>query len=96
MKHFDEHPAAQAWYELNATHTYGKLVSYSTTVLELVNGILYVNGLYSATTRKHIGWFMRELGMTYQDAKRAYEHDGMIDITRKVLVYGSRFGFENQ
>ena len=31
-----------------------------------------VSGLYSRTTIKHIGWFMRELGLSYQLAKRLY------------------------
>lgn len=50
------------------------LVSYRTTVLEISpEGWLTVNGLYSMTTIKHIGWFMKEVfGLTYQHAKRAY------------------------
>lgn len=37
------------------------LVSYNTTVARLDNeGWLTVNGLYSMTTRKHIGWFLKE------------------------------------
>jgi hypothetical protein len=31
-----------------------------------------VSGLYSRTTIKHIGWFMRELGLSYQLAKHLY------------------------
>ena len=50
-----------------------KLVSYTTTVIEISpDGWLSVNGLYSMTTIKHIGWFMRERGMTYQLAKQLY------------------------
>lgn len=46
------------------------LYSYSTCVAELKDGWLHINGLYSMTTRKHIGWFMRELGpFTYQLAR---------------------------
>ncbi len=50
------------------------LVSYRTTVLEInPEGWLTVNGLYSMTTIKHIGWFMKEVcGLTYQHAKRVY------------------------
>lgn len=50
-----------------------KLVSYTTTVIEISpDGWLSVNGLYSMTTIKHIGWFMRERNMTYQLAKQLY------------------------
>lgn len=77
---FDNHPAAA--YEI---HQYdnGKLElqSYRTIVLTVDHdGWLHVNGLYSATTRKHIGWFMRWLGLDYQTAKACYEHDGYFNI----------------
>lgn len=50
-----------------------QLVSYTTTVIEITpDGWLHVNGLYSRTTIKHIGWFMRERGFTYQLAKLLY------------------------
>lgn len=50
-----------------------QLVSYTTTVIEIDSeGWMTVNGLYSMTTIKHIGWFMRERGLTYQLAKRLY------------------------
>jgi len=50
-----------------------QLVSYTTTVIEITpDGWLHVNGLYSMTTIKHIGWFMRERGFTYQLAKQLY------------------------
>lgn len=50
-----------------------QLVSYTTTVIEIdPEGWMTVNGLYSMTTIKHIGWFMRERGLTYQLAKRLY------------------------
>lgn len=51
-----------------------QLVSYTTTVIEITpEGWLSVTGLYSMTTIKHIGWFMRERGMTYQLAKQLYK-----------------------
>ena len=53
------------------------LVSYSTTVITIDEaGWLHVNGLYSRTTIKHIGWFMRSFGFSYQLAKQLLE-DGM-------------------
>ena len=49
------------------------LVSYSTPVIIVEDGWLHVNGLYSATTRKHIGKFMREMGYgDYQLAKKLF------------------------
>lgn len=70
---------------LNSNHKYAsthirtfedgtvQLVSYTTTVIEISpEGWMTVNGLYSMTTIKHIGWFMRERGLTYQLAKKLY------------------------
>ena len=52
-----------------------KLVSYVTTIIEITpEGWLTVNGLYSMTTIKHIGWFMRERGLSYQLAKFLYRN----------------------
>lgn len=47
------------------------LVSYTTVVCYTKNGKLYCTGLYSATTRKHIGWFLREFlpQFSYYDVK---------------------------
>ena len=53
-----------------------ELVSYTTTVIEITpDGWMTVNGLYSMTTIKHIGWFMRERGYSYQLAKHLYTHN---------------------
>lgn len=50
-----------------------QLVSYATTVIEITpDGWLSVNGLYSRTTIRHIGWFMHERGLSYQLAKWLY------------------------
>ena len=53
------------------------LVSYSTPVAYIeADGWLYIRGLYSATTRKHIGVFVKEYAnIYYQTAKRLY-NDG--------------------
>ena len=69
---FKDHPNAKAWI---LEHDSGEkvLVSYTTPVVTIDNeGWLHVTGLYSMTTIKHIGWFMRELGFTYQLAKQLY------------------------
>ena len=58
-----------------------QMVSYTTTVIEITpDGWLSCNGLYSMTTIKHIGWFMRELGLTYQTAKHLYRNNLMMNI----------------
>lgn len=51
------------------------LISYTTKVAEIDNeGWLAIYGLYSITTRKHIGVFVSEYAdMTYQQAKAIYE-----------------------
>ena len=53
------------------------LVSYTTPVAFIdPQGWLYINGLYSATTRRHIGVFVKEYAnIYYQTAKRLY-NDG--------------------
>lgn len=59
------------------THDDGSMVmvSYKTPVI-YVNGsglVEEITGLYSMTTRKQIGAFMKEFGKTYQDAKQCFE-----------------------
>lgn len=51
------------------------LISYQTPVAYIeADGRLFIRGLYSATTRKHIGAFVREYAnLDYQTAKRIYE-----------------------
>jgi hypothetical protein len=71
-RNFHDHPHASAWI---IEHETGEkvLISYTTPVIEIDReGWLHVTGLYSMTTIKHIGWFMRELGLTYQLAKQLY------------------------
>ena len=54
------------------------LISYTTLVCTVdPDGWLTCTGIYSRTTIKHIGWFMREFGhgRTYYDAKRCYLDD---------------------
>lgn len=69
---FNNHRSAQCFIQ-HMNNGDVVLVSYTTAVAEVHNGWLTINGLYSATTRKHIGWFMRSLGYTYQLAKSLYE-----------------------
>jgi hypothetical protein len=66
------HEYAQTYVRIWEDNTV-ELVSYVTTVIVITpEGWLHVNGLYSMTTIKHIGWFMRERGFTYQLAKQLY------------------------
>lgn len=73
-----DHRYAQCAVKLHDT---GDLVlrSYSTDVLyyRKATRTLYCSGLYSATTRRHIVWFLREYlpKISYQNVKAAYEND---------------------
>lgn len=51
-------PHAQAHVEMDDDGI--ALVSYQTPVASIVNDCLYILGLYSATTRRHIMAFVRE------------------------------------
>lgn len=52
------------------------LRSYSTDVVIVHDRWLECTGVYSRTTIKHIGWFMRELGFDYYTAKQLWQ-DGL-------------------
>ena len=70
---FQDHKQAQAHKLVDDKGRARKLVSYNTTVIDIdENGWMVVHGLYSATTIRHIGWFMRELGYSYFTAKKLY------------------------
>jgi hypothetical protein len=72
IRKFADHQYAQAAI-IEYTNGAKTLVSYKTPVIYIdEEGWLHVNGLYSMTTIRHIGWFMRELGFTYQWAKQLY------------------------
>lgn len=64
------------------------LISYTTTVCEIIGGVLVVYGLYSMTTRKHISAFMREFGLDYYTAKACFERGLGFDIITKEFVEG--------
>ena len=54
-----------------------QLVSYETIAAEIIGGWLHVYGLFSNSTRRHIGAFLAEYAprLSYGDARRAYEND---------------------
>lgn len=64
------------------------LISYSTCVAHIIDGgWVLVNGLYSATTRKHLGAFAAEYcGTSYQTLKRCYEENLAYNIYDKVFM----------
>lgn len=80
-KRLDEMPHAQAG--IQRIHNAYWLVSHITHVARVTkDGWLYVGGLYSMTTRKHIGAFLKEMKRlfafrsdlaNYATAKRCYE-----------------------
>ena len=77
-------PSAQAHIVRNPNRI--SLVSYTTTVCEIIDGVLMVYGLYSMTTRKHIGAFCRQFGLEYSIAKTCYESNlGYNIITREFV-----------
>ena len=79
-KRFEGHEQAQAqvYYYDNGAKV---LISYTTAVIMVdAEGWLKVSGLYSRTTIKHIGWFMRELGFSYQTAKALYNDNKEMNI----------------
>jgi len=48
------------------------LYSYATAVARIEDNCLIVEGLYSATTRRHIGAFAKQFGTDYSTAKRCF------------------------
>ena len=66
------------------------LISYTTPVCFIDNdGFLSCTGTYSATTRKHIGAFLKEYApmLDYYDAKKAYENGFKININTGEIVF---------
>lgn len=80
-KRLDFMPYAQAGIVRDKDGTH--LISYSTRVITINNqGWMICTGTYSATTRKHIGAFLKECGngAIYYDAKFCYENDSAYNI----------------
>lgn len=95
---FDGHENAQAYFIEDYDHGFQALQSYNTRVIEsrydvIRNALRHtIYGLYSMTTRKHIGWYAKAQGLAYSHFKWAYEHDcdilqdytsGMIDFIHR-------------
>ena len=82
---FTDHKYAQAHME--PIHNGLALYSYTTCVATLQDGWLHINGLYSMTTRRHIGAFMKEYVEwpngehgDYYTAKHCYEGNYRLNI----------------
>lgn len=81
MKKFDDHKYAQAWIDDTRSDGATLLISYRTVVIVVTpDGWLHCTGTYSATTRRHIGWFMRLYGLSYHTAKALYETETEMNI----------------
>ena len=81
IKKLNEMPYAQAHIEINDNGD-SYLFSYTTLVAQIEDGYLTVFGLYSQTTRRHIGAYVKEMTpcFTYANAKAAYEGNYSIHI----------------
>jgi hypothetical protein len=67
-------PYGQAKVRMLSGFFHNELISYQTTVAAIRGGWLYIYGLYSATTRRHIGAYVKEYAnISYQTAKELYE-----------------------
>lgn len=72
-KPLTEHKSAQCG--IRDFFDYIEFVSYTTPVITIRNnGWLYCSGLYSRTTAKQMGWFLKEYapGFSYHDIKKLY------------------------
>lgn len=83
IKKLSAMPYAQAHVEIHENGNIA-LFSYVTLVATIDNeGWLTVYGLYSSTTRKHIGAFVKEYTngvLNYQNAKAAYNGNYRLNI----------------
>ena len=81
FKKINGHESAAARFLFDDAGRIRGLKSYNTMVIEINQwGWMRVNGLYSMTTRKHIGWFMKHIGSSYQMAKQLYEDNKVMNI----------------
>lgn len=81
IKKLEFHPYSQCHVEISPEMTV--FFSYHTAVLFLDNeGWLECTGTYSQTTRKQIGWFLREYApdISYSSVKQCYQDDMRINI----------------
>lgn len=86
IRKLDNHRYSQCHVEITdaAIHFF----SYSTLVCSIEDGWLSCSDLYSMTTRKQIGWFLKEYAprITFQMVKQCVEDNTMIDINTGEIV----------
>ena len=86
IRKLKEIPYGQCFVEKANDNTF-YLWSYRTLVAKVEDSWLTINGLYSMTTRKHIGAFMREYCKSnYQMAKQLYTDGYMLNIDTGEVV----------
>ena len=87
IRKLDNHRYSQCHVEITDTATI-HFFSYSTLVCSIDDGWLSCSGLYSMTTRKQIGWFLKEYAprITFQMVKQCVEDNTMIDINTGEIV----------
>lgn len=88
IKKLNAMPYAQAHIEV-CENGDSYLFSYTTLVAKIENDFLTVYGLYSQTTRKHIGAYVKEMTDTldYKAAKAAYEGNYSINYKTGEVIY---------
>ena len=82
IKKLTDHAYSQCHVEIDAIGGI-HFISYKTEVITISpTGWLTCYGIYSSTTRKQIGWFMREYcsPLTYHEAKQCYLYGLQINI----------------
>lgn len=95
---FTGHESAQAYYISDHITGEEQLQSYDTIVIESTYDYslkcrrYVIHGLYSATTRKHIGWYAKVHNLAYADFKWAYDHncDILQDYQLGMIIFESR------
>lgn len=88
VKQLKEHPHAQCYVFTDDSRTKMIFVSYYTDVIIILHDItdksynFKCTGTYSATTRKQIGWFLKEYfpELNYYDMKGIAESGGSITL----------------
>lgn len=88
IKKLKNHKSAQAHVMEHEEKLY--LISYTTKVIivDRTTNVLEVTGLYSATTRRHISWFLDEYfyHIDYYTVKNAYEQGKKINVITGDLI----------
>ena len=87
IKKLTEHPYSQCHVEITPNGNI-YFYSYCTLICCIDEGWLSCSGLYSMTTRKQIGWFLKEYAssITFQMTKKCVEDNMRINIFTGEIV----------